>query len=87
MKRAEIFEKLKEIIKATYKEEINLDNITENSDLVEEIGVNSIVGIEIFVRVEKEFDIEIDDEDLSIETIRTLSIMADYIEKKLDGVE
>ena len=84
MTREEIYTKLKGIIKETFRDEVSLDNVNEDTDLVEAIGVNSIVGIEILVRSEGEFGITIDDEDLSIELIQTLSTLADYIEKKME---
>lgn len=83
MQREEIYEKLKNLIKTTFRDEVNLDSITPETDLIEEIGVNSIVGIEILVRSEGEFGISIEDEDLSIDLIKTLSTFADYIEKRL----
>jgi acyl carrier protein len=83
MKREEIYEVLKGLIKTTFRDEVSLDNVTPDTDLVEEIGINSIVGLEVLVRSESEFGITIEDEDLSIELMRTLSTLADYIEKKM----
>lgn len=84
MERNNVIEKIKEIISATFKGEVSLENITEETNLIEALGINSIIGIEVLVRVESEFDIEIDDEDLTIELVSTLSTLADYIEKKLN---
>lgn len=79
MKREEIIEKIKEIIRATLKGELDTTEITETTLLVDEVGINSIAAIEILVRIENEFEIEIDDEDLSVELIRTIATLADYI--------
>ena len=67
---------------AAFKGEVNLDIISPDTNLLEAIGLNSIVGIEILVRIEKEFAIQIDDEDLTVELIKTLATIAEYIECK-----
>jgi acyl carrier protein len=83
MKRQEIYDKLKEIISETFKGDVDTGKITEDTDLQEEVGINSVVGIEILVRVEDAFDITIEDEDLTTELTKTLVTLADYIEKSL----
>jgi acyl carrier protein len=74
---------LKEIISETFKGDVDTGKITEDTDLQEEVGINSVVGIEILVRVEDAFDITIEDEDLTTELTKTLVTLADYIEKSL----
>jgi acyl carrier protein len=83
MKREEIYLRIKEIVKVTLKGEVDIQNIDEKTDLVNDIGIDSIAGIEILVRIENEFQIEIDDEDLSIELIRNFSTIADYVEARI----
>jgi len=84
MEREEIYRRIKAIILDTFKNDIDMESITEGSDLQDAFGINSLAGIEILVRVEAEFDIEIDDEDLSVELTRTMSTLANYIESKLN---
>ncbi|HWT73252.1 MAG TPA: acyl carrier protein [Mobilitalea sp.] len=85
MDRNQICEGIKEIIDATLKGEVDLSNVSEDVNLVDEIGINSIIGIEILVRTESFFDICIDDEDLELELISNIATLADYVEKKLEG--
>lgn len=82
MKREEIYKKIRDIMQATFRGNINIDSIDEHTNLIEEVGLNSIVGIEILVRIENEFDIEIDDDDLSVELLTSLDTIAAYIESK-----
>ncbi len=82
MERNEIYEKVKKAICAVLREDVNFHGITEDTDIIEAFNLNSIVAIELVVRLETIFDIEIADEDLSVELFRTLDTIADYVEKK-----
>lgn len=84
MERNEIYEKIKEAICSVLRKDVDFTGITEETDIMEALGLNSIVAIELVVRMETLFDIEIDDEDLSTDLFRTLSNIADYVEKKAE---
>lgn len=83
MKRDEIIVKIKEIIGEAID---NGQNLQEKEDLIENRGIRSIDAIRIMVMVEDAFNIEVEDQDLSIELIRTIDTLTDYIEKKV-GME
>lgn len=83
MKRDEIIVKIKEIIGEAIE---NGQNLQENEDLIESRGLRSIDAIRIMVMVEDAFNIEVEDQDLTIELIRTIDNLTDYIEKKV-GME
>lgn len=85
MERKEIYENMKQAICSVLRKDVDFTGITEDTDIVEALNLNSIVAIELVVRMETLFDIEIDDEDLSIDLFRTLKSMAAYIEKKQAG--
>ncbi|SHK00256.1 acyl carrier protein [Anaerocolumna jejuensis DSM 15929] len=82
MERKEIYEKIKQAISSVLRREVDFTGITEDTDIIESLNLNSIVAIELVVRMETLFDIEIDDEDLSTDLFRTLKNIADYIEEK-----
>ncbi|MGN6710990.1 acyl carrier protein [Anaerocolumna jejuensis] len=82
MERKEIYEKIKQAISSVLRREVDFTGITEDTDIIETLNLNSIVAIELVVRMETLFDIEIDDEDLSTDLFRTLKNIADYIEEK-----
>lgn len=82
MERKEIYEKIKQAISSVLRREVDFTGITEDTDIIETLNLNSIVAIELVVRMETLFDIEIDDEDLSTDLFRTLKNIADYIEDK-----
>ena len=63
MKPAEIQEKLKKIMKAYLEEGIDLENITADTDLINDLKINSMHLVDIILDLEDEFDIEISDDD------------------------
>ncbi|MFF5258049.1 acyl carrier protein [Actinomadura viridis] len=44
------------------------------------LDIDSVNGLEFLIWVENEFDIQIDDEDLSVELVDSLTTLADYVE-------
>jgi len=63
---------------------LNLDIDPEQIDAQEEFfltnqGFNSIDALELLIVIEREFGIEIDDEDLDARLFRTLHFLAGYI--------
>jgi acyl carrier protein len=52
------------------------------TNLVTELGLDSINTIEFLVWVESEFAIEIADEDLSVDLIDDLNRLAEYVEER-----
>ncbi|MEL6253243.1 MAG: acyl carrier protein [Bacteroidota bacterium] len=63
MKPEEIQEKLKKIMKAYLDEGIDLENITAETDLINDLKINSMHLVDIILDLEDEFDIEISDDD------------------------
>ena len=55
-----VFEKVKAIISEELN--VNADKITMESNLVEDLEADSLDAVEIIVRIEEEFDLQVDDE-------------------------
>ena len=53
-----------------------------DTDLVNQLGLDSINTIEFLIWVESEFNIEIADEDLSIDLINDLNRLTEYVEQR-----
>lgn len=75
--------KVKENIKKVLNLEINVDEL-ECENLIENFGINSVDALEILIHIENEFDIEIDEEDLNVELLDSVSSLVGYVEKKLE---
>jgi acyl carrier protein len=84
MNKNEIKEKVLEVISAALVGRVEVSEIEDCNNIVDAFNVNSIEGIEIIVRLENEFDIEVDDDDLSVEFISSIDKIADYIMTKMN---
>lgn len=60
--------------------ELDVDSITMNSDILDDLGANSLDIVDIVMTIETDFDIEVIDQD--IEHIRTVSELVAYLEEK-----
>ena len=58
-----ILEKLKAMVKEQL--DIDVDQITENSDIKEDLGLDSLDIVEILMSVEEEWGIVIDDDEIT----------------------
>lgn len=73
----EIFDKVKHIISDTYG--VDEEEITETTSLKDDLNLDSLDAVELIMRLEEEFDIEISDEDST--SITTVKEMVELIEK------
>lgn len=72
-----MFEKVKEII----EEQLNIDNtnlITMDTELIDDLGADSLDAVEIIMNIEDEFDISVDED--HIDNIKTVGDIVNYIE-------
>ena len=72
-------EKLKELVKNVFEGEIQVENITEDSLLIEDIGMNSIGLIYMAMAVEEEFGVKFTNDDFAF--LRTVGDVVKKIEK------
>ena len=70
------FDKVKKIVADQLQQD--LDNITPNSTFVDDLGADSLDIVELIMRFEEEFGIEIPDE--KAEKIKTVSDVVKYID-------
>ena len=64
MEKEVIIEKLKEIVKPYVQDQEAFENLTEDTDFINDLKVNSANLIDIVLDVEDVFDIEIDNESM-----------------------
>lgn len=72
MELKEIEERIKKVVVAQFGKEVEFDKI------------ESIRFVELIVRIEDEFDIEIEDDDLNVNVLGNYELMAKYIQSKLE---
>lgn len=80
MSNAELAKRVKDII----VEELSVDGdqVTEDAAFVDDLGADSLDTVELVMKLEEEFDIEIPDEDAA--GIRTVGDAVKYLEKHYD---
>ena len=78
---AAVAEKVKEIV----SDEVSVDMgiVTPQARFVEDLGADSLDVVELVMRFEEEFEIEIPDEDA--EKLMTVGAAVEYIEKKSEA--
>jgi acyl carrier protein len=80
MTKTEIFEKFIELIEEYVKEKEKLESAEMGTSIIGDLKVNSARLVDIIIKVEDVFDIEIEDEDA--DRIKTIGDAVEIIEKK-----
>jgi len=83
MNREQITAQLKTIVKPFVKDTMAFDNLTESTDFINDLNINSANLVDIVLDVEEAFHIEIDNQ--SMEKMLTIKAALDIIEAKLAG--
>lgn len=81
MTRSDILQKLKEVLASSVDSQLDLSSVTENSRLIEDIGLNSVGIIFVVISIEEAFDVTFSD--VGFADFQTVGSVVDYIEKKL----
>ncbi|WP_027377985.1 acyl carrier protein [Kaistella palustris] len=85
MNREEAIKKLKEIVKPYVKNGEGLADISEDTDFINDLNINSANLVDVVLDVEEAFDIEIDAD--SMEKMRDVRSALAVIEEKLSAKE
>lgn len=80
MSREEIFAKVVEIISPFAKDQEALENVSEDTDILQDLKVNSARLVDIILDFEDEFDIEVEDEDA--DAVNTVGDAVELIQAK-----
>ncbi len=75
-----VFDRVKEILAEEL--EIPEDRIKMDSDLIDDLGADSLSIVDLVMSVEDEYDLEIPDEE--IENMRTVADAVNFIEDNID---
>ncbi len=81
MTNKELLSKLKTIITPYVQNQVGLENLTEDTDFIKDLEINSANLVDVILDVEDEFDIEIDNE--AMEKMLTVKASIEVIEDKL----
>ena len=81
MNREELIGKLKVIVKPYIQDEEAFNNLTEDTDFINDLKINSANLVDVVLDVEDEFDIESDND--SMEKMLSVKAAMEIIEAKL----
>ena len=71
-----VLEKVKAILAEQF--DVDEDKITADTDLLEDLGADSLDVVDLLMSIEDEFEVEVPDEE--IENIKTVGALVSYIE-------
>ena len=74
-----VLDKIKSILSSQFG--IDEDQINENTDVVSDLGADSLDVVELMMSVEDEFGIMIQDEEIA--ELKTVGDVVNYIERRL----
>jgi len=81
MEDKQIFQEMVNILKPYIKDPSLLDNATDTTHILDDLKVNSARLVDVIIKCEDVFDIEIDDDDA--DQIRTIGDAVNVIKKKV----
>ncbi|MDB2385527.1 phosphopantetheine-binding protein [Polaribacter sp.] len=81
MQKEQLISKLKTIVKPYVQDEKAFENLSEETDFINDLKINSANLVDVVLDVEDEFDIEIDND--SMEKMLTVKASVEIIEAKL----
>lgn len=74
-----VFEKVKAILSEQF--DVEEDSITQDTNMAEDLGADSLDVVDLLMSLEDEFEIEVPDEE--IENIKTVGELVRYIEENV----
>ncbi|MDY7395777.1 phosphopantetheine-binding protein [Aureibaculum sp. 2210JD6-5] len=81
MNKETLITSLKKIVKPYIQDEAAFENLTEETDFINDLKINSANLVDVILDVEDEFDIEIDNE--AMEKMLSVKAAMEIIETKL----
>ena len=84
MQKEDIIEQLKEIVKPYIQNQAAFDSLTENTDFINDLKINSANLVDVILDIEEKYNIVIDND--SMERMVNVKAAIEIIEAKLSEV-
>jgi len=75
------------ILKKIFKDvtDKDIETLDVNGDLMANLGLTSIEALQIYVLLEREFEIDIEDDELSTDLLKSIDHLEEYIFSKVNN--
>ena len=77
----EICNEILDLLKRDYSKNNEAVVLTKDANIVTELMINSVDAIELLLKIENIYDVEIPDDDLNIDLLQNVQQLAEYIYK------
>ena len=84
MQKEDIIEQLKEIVKPYIQNQAAFDSLTENTDFINDLKINSANLVDVILDIEEKYNIVIDND--SMERMANVKAAIEIIEAKLSEI-
>ncbi len=74
--------KIKEIIIGITHSSDDVEDIEDEDFLIDDLGIDSLGMINLVQRLQKQFDIEIPESDVTLQNFKSIELLGDYIESR-----
>ncbi|WP_298755736.1 phosphopantetheine-binding protein [uncultured Psychroserpens sp.] len=81
MTKDQLITKLKTIVQPYIQDEVAFDNLSEDTDFINDLKINSANLVDVILDVEDEFDIRIENDDM--EKMTSVKAAMDIVNEKL----
>lgn len=83
MPTSEIKEKLRTIFRQVLNRDIPEADFQSGTGLIERLNIDSLMGLQIIVKVEQTFNLVIEDDDFAIKLLDSIDQAAEFIQNSL----
>lgn len=77
----EIKDRVKRCVSIVCRNDMDDSSISDDITLTDDLGFDSIMMIELIVELEDEFEIEIDEDDITLDEINDISSLIELVQK------
>jgi acyl carrier protein len=84
LQKPEIREKLADIFRQVLGREIANEDFQNDSGLIAKLNIDSLMGLQIIVKIEQTFNLVIEDDDFAIKMLDSIDQALEFIEKSMN---
>ncbi len=74
-----MIERIKKVIGKVTENEAIIPSLTEDTDIINDVGLDSLQMIDFMLQLEEEFNIELEFDSLDISHLKSIRSLADFI--------